>query len=196
MRAVFACHVVLVAGVDEIIGIGICIHAGFQEAQAMLPYYYRVDVAVYLEEMAFQVACLQLQVGVLIPFRIILRTVHITLSIHDLVVAPVDHRTAGNTDFENIGMRQDQVGRHEAAVAPSVHTDTVGIHVRKRFQVFHAFHLVGHLVDTQVAVDHAFESESPVRCAAVVDRENHVAALCHIDIPASYAVLPAARYQL
>ena len=53
MRAVFACHVVLVTGVDEIIGIGICIHAGFQKAQAMLPYHYRVDIAVYLEEMAF-----------------------------------------------------------------------------------------------------------------------------------------------
>ena len=93
-------------------------------------------------------------------------------------------------------MRQDQVGRHEAAVAPSVYTDTVGIHVRKRFQIFHTFHLVGHFIDAQVTVDHAFESESPVGRAPVVDRENHVAALCHIDIPASYTVLPAARYQL
>ena len=100
MRAVFAGHVVLMARVDEIVRIRIGIHAGFQEAQAVLPYNHRVDVAVDHQEVSFQVACLQFHVGILISFGIILRTVHIPFAIHDLVVAPVDHRTACNAHLE------------------------------------------------------------------------------------------------
>ena len=131
MRTVFTNHIMQMAGINEIIGICIRIHTGFQESQAVLPNNNRIDISVDQQQMSLQITCFQFQVGIPITFRIVLRTVHIALAIHNLVVAPVDHRTTGNPHFEQFRIRTHQVRRHKAAVAPSVHTDTVGIDIRK-----------------------------------------------------------------
>ena len=82
----------------------------------------------------------------LIAFRIVLRTVHVAFAIHDLVVTPVDHRTAGDSHLEDLRIRTHQVSCHKTAVAPPVHADAVGIDIRKGFQELDTFYLVRHLV--------------------------------------------------
>ena len=85
------------------------------------------------------------QAGLGISLGVGLRGVHITLAIHHLIVFPVDDRTSCHAYLERLRMAAHQVGRHESAEAPSVHTDTVGIDVGQRLQIGHTRHLVSHL---------------------------------------------------
>ena len=49
-------------------------------------------------------------------------------------------------------MRQHEVRRHEAAVAPAVDTEAIGIHPGLALEELHPLHLVGHLVDAELAM--------------------------------------------
>ena len=64
MRTVFTNHIMQMAGINEIIGICIRIHTGFQESQAVLPNNNRIDISVDQQQMSLQITCFQFQVGI------------------------------------------------------------------------------------------------------------------------------------
>ena len=196
MRTVFSDDIVLVARIDEIIGIGIRVHASLEETEAVLPNNHRVYIAVNQQEAAAQVLSLELQVGILIALGVFFRMIHIAFAVHDFIVAPVDDRAAGDSHFENIRIRTHQVSRHKAAIAPAVHADAVFVDEGLRLQELDTLHLVGHFIDTQVAVDNCLEGMSPVCRTPTIYREYRIAAPCHVNIPTADAAHPRAGYQL
>ena len=93
---------------------------------------------------AAQILGLAQQTACLVAFGIFLGRVHIALAIHDLVVLPIDDRTACHAHLERLGIGAHEVGGHESTETPTVHADAVGIHIGKGFQESHTRHLVGH----------------------------------------------------
>ena len=155
-----------------------------------------VVVVVYDEQMSFQVTGKVFQICLLVAFRVRLRSVHIALTVHYLVVSPVDNRSAGNAYLENFGIAQHQRRSHVSSEAPAVHADTLSVHIRLAFQEFYALHLVFALFDAQLAEGGVFKLQSTVAAATVVEAENDVAFVCHVDVPAAGIVHPAVRYHL
>ena len=96
-------------------------------------------------ELALQVASLADEAGFGVAIRVLLWGVHIALTVHHLIEMPVDDGTSGHTHLEHVGVVGHQRNGHVTAIAPSVNADSVGVNIRQRFQVFHAFHLVLHL---------------------------------------------------
>ena len=162
----------------------------------MLPHYHRIDIPMYHQQMAFQITGLQFQVRVLITFRIILRAIHITLAIHNLVIAPVNNRPSGHAHLKDLRISQHQVRCHKTAITPAMYPDTVGIHIRQRFQELDTLHLVRHLIDTQITMNHALKSMSTICRAAAIHGKHHITSLCHIEVPTTSPVLPVARNKL
>ena len=130
------------------------------------------------------------QAGLGISLGVGLRGVHITLAIHHLIVFPVDDRTSCHAYLERLRMAAHQVGRHESAEAPSVHTDTVGIDVGQRLQVGHTRHLVSHLHFAQLAEGGLLECLSSPLTAPVVQDEHQVALGSHVGFPSTQAPVP------
>ena len=96
---------------------------------------------------------------------------HIALAVHGFVVFPVEDGTAGDTDFEDFGVGEHEVRRHESAEAPTVHTDAGGVDIGEGAEVFDAFHLVGDLNAAEVAVGAAFELETAIARSAIVENK-------------------------
>ena len=129
MNHVLAHHVVVLTWIYEIIGLHTGILTGTEEGQAVLEQASTVVVTYNHLQTAFEVLGLVEQTAGGIAFGILLRSVHIAFAIHHLIEAPVDDRTAGHTDLEDIGLSTHEVGGHESAAAPSVHSDAVGIYI-------------------------------------------------------------------
>ena len=70
-----------------------------------------------------------------------------------------------------------QRGRHEAAIAPAVATDAVGVDVRQGLQPFDANHLVAHLELAALAVDALLKGLATVGGTTVVEGEDEEAFL-------------------
>ena len=70
MHAVAAQHVVLVAGIDEEVGIRTCVHTGFHERQGVLGHASVVVVVVDNHQVAFEVGSQILQVALLVAIPI------------------------------------------------------------------------------------------------------------------------------
>ena len=127
--AVLSHHVMFIARISEEIRLGTRVDAGTQERQGVLRDAHRVVVTDDDLEFAFQGTGFESQVTAFVAFGIVLRTVHITLAVHHFVVLPIDDRTSGHTGLEYVGISQHEVGGHETAERPSVHTHPVGIDV-------------------------------------------------------------------
>ena len=80
---------------------------------------------------SFQIAGLVSKIGFFISFRICLWSVHITFSVHYFVELPVNHRSAGYSYLEQVGISQHQIGGHETSEAPAVYSYFVSIYVRQ-----------------------------------------------------------------
>ena len=102
MHSVLASDVVLVTRVWEIIHLNIVHHACSDKTETVLPEDYRVYGALTYEQLALEVLRLVDQTCLLVSLRIDMRTVHVTLSIHDLIPLPVDDRTSCYSDLEYI----------------------------------------------------------------------------------------------
>ena len=190
MHAVAAQHVVLVAGVDEEVGIRTCVHTGFHERQGVLGHASVVVVVVDNHQVAFEVGSQVLQVALLVTIRIGLRCVHIAFAVHHLIVAPVDDGSACHAHLEDFGVAQHQGRGHVAAEAPSVYADAAAVHVGQRLEEFDAFHLVLALLDAEVAEGAVLKLQAAVRTAAVVHGEEDVAFVGHVEVPAAGGVVP------
>ena len=75
-----------------------------------------------------------------------------------------------------------------------MHTDPIRIHIGQGFEKGHALHLVGHLVHAQVAMDHAFESMTPIGGSSSIDREEHITPQGHVNVPSPHTVHPITRH--
>ena len=133
MHAVTSHDVVLMAGIDEQVGIRAGIHTSLYERERVLRHTSIVMVVVNQQKMSFQVAGKVLQVTILITFGIALRRVHISFSVHDFIIAPVDDRATCNAYLEYLRVAEHQCRSHVSAEAPAVYADAVGIHVRQGF---------------------------------------------------------------
>ena len=96
----------------------------FQERKAVLPYDNGIGIAMYKHQVALQISSFQVEIGRFIPFGVGLRGSHVTFSVHDFIVLPIDDRTSGHAYLENISVRQHEVGRHKTAEAPTMYAYT------------------------------------------------------------------------
>ena len=155
----------------------------------MLPHHGVVDGALADEEFRFQVFRAGDQRSLRETFRVRGLRIHIALAVHHFIPFPVDHRAAGHRHLEHVGVVDRQRDGHESAVAPAVDADAVAVHPGMRHQPFHAFHLVGHLGLAALAVNGLLVFGAVVGRTAVVHREDDVAVLGHIDVPARHTAL-------
>ena len=144
------------------------------------------------QQMAFQLSGEVSQVTFLVTFGIRFRGVHIAFAVHNLIVAPVDDRASGNTDFEYLRIAEQQGGGHVAAETPSVYTDALTVYIGQGFQELDAFHLVFALFDAEMAEGGVLKFQSAVAAATVVDGKHDIAFVGHVSIPSACTVLPSA----
>ena len=128
--AVFAHHVVLCSRVGEQVGMGACSFASTDERQGVLGNAYWVVVSKNDEQATFEVSGTQGEIVVTITFGIGLGRIHVAFAVHHFIIAPVDDRTSGNSDLEDIRIVCHERYGHKSSVAPSVYSKSVGIYVR------------------------------------------------------------------
>ena len=87
------------------------------------------------------------EVGSLVALGVLLRSVHITLSVHRLIAAPVHHASTCDTDLEDLRVGQHEVRGHEASIAPAIGPDTISIYIGESLEEGNTLHLVCHLGD-------------------------------------------------
>ena len=177
MRPVHAVDVVVVAGIDEIVELLAVVDAVLDEDEAVLPHHHGVGGAVDHQEFAFELVGLVFEAAQLVAFGVLFGSVHVTLAVHDFVILPIQHGTACHAYLKHLRVVDFQRGRHEAAIAPAVAADAVGVDVGQGLQPFDAHHLVAHLKLTALAVDALFKSLATVGGATVIEGENEEAFL-------------------
>ena len=143
--ALATAHVVWLAGICEEVRLSACLDASLDELQAMLWHHGLVVETLDYLQLALQVLGLAQQRSLLISFRVGLRGVHVSLTVHHLIPFPVDDRSSSHTHLEDIGMVGHQADGHESTKAPAVYTQSVHVHVRLLLQELHTLHLVLHL---------------------------------------------------
>ena len=183
-------HVVALSGIDEVVGLGAGIFAGAEESEGVLEHAGGVVVADDDLQAAFELRGVAHHAGFGIALGIGLRRFHVALTVHGFVVFPVENGTAGDTDFEDFGVGEHEVRRHESAEAPTVHADAGGVDEGEGREVFDALHLIGHLDAAEVAVGATFEFETAVARSAVVENEEDVVAVGHVVFPRAGLVVP------
>ena len=177
MCPVHAIDVVVVAGIYEVIQLLAVVDAVLDEDEAVLPHHHGVGGAVDHQELAFKLVGLVLKAGQLVAFGVLLWCVHVALAVHNLIVLPIQHGTASHAHLEHFGVVDLQRGRHEAAIAPAVAADAVGVDIREGLQPIDAHHLVAHLKLAALAVDALLEGFATVGGATVVEGEDEEAFL-------------------
>ena len=160
--SVLSHHIVLGAWVREVIYLYVVLDALPDEAEAVLPYYYRIDRSLADKKLALEILGLVDQAGLCISLRIAFRVIHIAFAIHDFIPLPVDHRTSGNSYLEDVRIVCDERYGHESDLAPAVYSDAVLVNVRKLHEHLHALDLVGHLGLSALSVDRLLELRSAV----------------------------------
>src|SRR5260370_14600410 len=82
------------------------------------------------------------------------------------------------------------------AVAPSPDANALRIHVGKGFEILHAVALIGKLLCAHTEVQRRFESMAAAPRAAIVQRKDNVALLCHELVPKEVGAAPAVSNDL
>ena len=100
--SVLAHHIMLGTWVREIIYLYIVLDALSDEAEAVLPYYYRVDRSLADKKLALEILGLVDEAGLCISLRIDVRVVHVAFAVHYFVPFPVDYRSSGHSHLEDI----------------------------------------------------------------------------------------------
>ena len=189
--AAVAAHVVRLTGVGEEVGLCAGLYACLEERQTVLGHHGGVVVTRDDLQLALQVLGLGEQTGFGVSLGVGLRGVHIALAIHHLIPLPVDHRAAGNTYLEDLGVVGHQRDGHETAEAPAVHADAVAVDIRQTLQVVDTLHLVLHLDLAELTEGSLLEIPAAVLAATVVEDKEHIALLRHVGLPRTTAVVPA-----
>src|SRR3712207_4071325 len=171
---IFADDVVQVTGIVVAVGVSTSIDRSLDEALSVLPEYDVVCRAVDEEQSTLEILGTERKIVSLVSLGVLLGTVVVTLAIHRLVAAPVDDGTSCHGNLEGLGMREDQIGRHEASEAPAVDAHTVGIDVGESLEEVNALHLVSHLLSTYLTVYDLLEGGTSLGTASAVDREDDV----------------------
>ena len=183
-------HVVALSGIDEVVGLGAGVFAGAEKGEGVLEHAGGVVVADDDLQAPFESAGVAHHAGFGIALGIGLRRFHVALTVHGFVVFPVENGTAGDTDFEDFGVGEHEVRRHETAETPTVHADAGGVDEGEGREVFDTLHLIGHLDATEVAVGATFEFETAVARSAIVENEEDVVAVGHVVFPRAGLVVP------
>ena len=108
MYSVLAHDIMFRAWIWEIIHLDIILDAFPDETQAMLPYNHRVDGTLAYEKFALEVLGIVDQAGLGITFRVDIRMIHISFSIHDFIPFPIDYRATRNSHLEYIRIVGDK----------------------------------------------------------------------------------------
>ena len=130
MCSIHAIDIMVMTRIDEIIQLLAVMDAVLDENEAVLPHHHGVGGAVDHQELALEFVGLVLKADQIVAFGILLGRVHVTLTIHDFVVLPIQHGTASHANLKHLGVVDLQRCRHESAIAPAVASDAVGIDVR------------------------------------------------------------------
>ena len=108
MNSVLSHDIVLGARIREIVHLNIVFYTLSDETEAMFPYNHRVDRALADEKLALEVLRLVDKAGLSVTFRVYIRIIHVSFSIHDLIPLPVDYRAACNSNLEYIRIVRDE----------------------------------------------------------------------------------------
>ena len=133
--------------------VGLCsgCYASLKERQAVLRNDHRIVHSGDDLQFSFKVLCLIKQTAFLVTVGVGLRSVHVAFTVHHLIILPVDDRTASHANLENVRIGGHKRCGHESAEAPSVHTEAVGIDVRKGLEIADTANLVFHFLDTEMS---------------------------------------------
>ena len=183
--SVLAHYIMLGAWIREVIYLHVVLDAFADEAEAVLPYDYRVDCSLTDEKLALEILRLVDEAGLCKSFRVSVRMVHVSFSIHDLIPFPVDYRASCNSHLEYVRVVCDERYGHESAIAPAVYSDTVLVDIRKVHEHIDSYHLVGHLCLSALSVDGLLELETTVLSTSVVLYIYEVSTLCHVHLPSA-----------
>ena len=100
VNTVSTANIVLMGGIGEIVQLHAGLDAGLNKTQAVLPYDSVVYGTLTNQQFAFQVFGAWNQAGALKSFRVGSLSLHIALSVHDLIPFPVYYRSSGHTHLE------------------------------------------------------------------------------------------------
>ncbi len=104
MRPVGTSNIVVVAGIDKVVQLLAVVDAVLDEDEAVLPHHHGVGGAVDHQELAFKLVGLVFEAGQLVAFGVFLGRVHVTLTVHDFVVLPIQHGTTSHAHLEHLGV--------------------------------------------------------------------------------------------
>ena len=183
-------HVVLLSGIDEVVGLRAGIFTGSEEGEGVLEHAGAVVQTDDDLQTSLQVLRLVQQRAAFVALGILLRRVHVAFTIHHLIVFPINDGSPCDADFEDIGVGAHQVRGHETAERPAVHAEAVLIYIGKRGQKLNALHLVFHLDFAEVAEGDAFKLKAAVLGASVVHNKNDITLLCHVGFPRTHEIVP------
>ena len=186
----------LVARVDEEVRIGAGVDAGLEERERVLRHTGVVVVIVNQQQFAPQLPGQGLEVARFVSVGIGLRHVHVALAVHHLVVSPVDDRPACHADLVQLRIAQHQGRSHVPPEAPPVHADTVAVHVRQGLEPLGRLGLVFALLNAEATERAVLESQAPVSAAPVVNGEEDVTPVRHVEVPAAGGVHPVGSQHL
>lgn len=125
-------HIVFMPGIDKKVGISTRFDTSLDKRESVLRHTYIIHIIVYHQQTPFEIPCQSTQVGLFISFGILLRSIHIALSVHYLIISPVNHRPPRYTHLKKFRITKQKGCRHMSSEAPSVYTDPVAIHIGKR----------------------------------------------------------------
>ena len=129
VQALAAQHVVLVVGVEEVVDLLKVVDATLDKLGTVLR-----DDSVVLgtlddQQTSFEVLCFIEQAVILVTLGVLLRGVHIALTVHNFIPLPVDDRAAGAAHLEDLGVSQFHRNGHKTAEALAFYAHTVLIHI-------------------------------------------------------------------
>ena len=159
----------LVARVDEQVGVGAGVYTSFHERQGVLRHASVVMVVMDNQQMTFQLTREVFQVAFLVTFRIGFRCVHIAFAVHHFIISPVDDRTTGYAYFEYFRVTEQQGSGHVPSKAPAVHADASAVYVREGFQEFDTFYLVFAFFNAEATEGGVLKLQSAVTAATIVN---------------------------
>lgn len=187
---VAAVNAVVLVGVNHQVELHVVGNHRLNQLHRVLVMYVVVAAAVAEQVVALDQRGVAHRRVVVVARRVLLRRAHVTLGIYVVVESPVRHRRDGDRGADDVGTLGDAVGSHEAAVAPAVNGDLVGVDVWLLRHVFRQRYHVFGLVFPELKVGHLLELLALRPAASVVDRHRDDSALREKLHPVPVAVIP------
>ena len=190
MHTLVSHHVVSLAWIDEEVGLCASFGTCVDERQGVLGNNRRVVHTDDNLQFALEVLGHRDERTSLDTLLVGVGSAHVSLAIHHLIPSPVDDRTSSHSHLEHVGIVGHKRYGHKSAIAPSVHTKSVGIDIRQRLEIIHTLHLVEHLHLAELVPCGLLKLQSAVFAATVVEDEDDISLLCHVCLPRAAIPMP------